>query len=114
MRVLSWVPAALAALCVNGCALTEPYVQTGTWRPTNSPDANIAAMAVRPSDLQSGVPYRPVSAVRSAAAVDRWNRDQVRALPSGGISGITFGSSSAPAGPAVEAPTGTAGATGAQ
>lgn len=96
MRVMTWVSAVLAFLSLGGCAFTEPYVRPGTWRPTNSVDANIAAQVVRPSDLVAGVPYAPVSAVRTAAAVDRWRRDQVKALPEGGISKITFGSGGTP------------------
>lgn len=88
MRVLTWVSAALALLCLDGCALNEPYVQPGTWRPTNSPDANIAAQAVRASDLVSGVPYAPVSEANAASAVNRWRRDQVRTLPQSGLSRI--------------------------
>lgn len=109
MRVLTWVCATLAIMCLNGCAFTEPYVQSGTWRPTNAPDANIAAQAVRPSDLVAGVPYAPVSAVRVAAAVDRWKQDKVRDLPQGGISKITFGASGAPQASPADQPAGTAG-----
>ena len=67
---------------VAGCAgLNDPYQRTGTWRPQNVNDANIAAMVANPRHLEYGVGDEASPGALSAAAVRRLLTDHVKPLP---------------------------------
>ena len=86
--------ACAALFGLAGCEMTEPYDRIGTWRPSNSMDANIALSVANPHDLVRGVDYNPRDATLPTAAIERYRTGKVRALPavdslslSGGQSG---------------------------
>ena len=83
----------LAAL--GGCAgMLDPYQREGTWSPAGTNDDNLRAMVVNPVDLQHGTGANDSVGVIAATAVNRLRNDNVKTLPSAGISGIASGAGS--------------------
>lgn len=98
------VAVVLGAGSLAGCAgLDDPYQRDGTWHPVGLNDANIAAMAARPSDLIVGVDDPVSPGQLSAAAVRRLLTDKVKPLPNVDIGTITAQSQGAPQAPSPSA-----------
>ncbi len=81
----------LVVVFVAGCTNDDPYHRNDVWYPTGANAGNIAAMAVRPSDLIRGRSGTEGDGRQAAGAINRlW---QGQAQPTGSASGA-----SAPAG----------------
>jgi len=77
-------------LSAAGCACpNDPFQCTGTWRPENLNDANLAAMVADPRHLEQGVGDDASPGVLSAAAVHRLLTDHVKPLPSTSVGPIS-------------------------
>ena len=80
------------ALCVAGCANTDPYRRTDVWYPSGSNAGNIATMAARPGDLISGRGKDGADARQAAGAIDRVWQDREKPLfPASGNASTTGG-----------------------
>ena len=79
---------ALTLLAIAGCAVTEPYLRAGTWRPTGVNEANIAAQIIQPSDLVRGRDYAPMDGTMPTAAVERYRAGKIKKLPDRGLVAI--------------------------
>lgn len=77
------VGAALLAF-LAGCAGPEPFDRPHTWRATGVNDSNLAAMAVRPSDLARGRGTGPTDGQVVATAVDRLRSGRLKSFSDGG------------------------------
>jgi type IV pilus biogenesis protein CpaD/CtpE len=82
---------------VAGCANSDPYHRNDVWYPTGSNAGNMAAMAVRPSDLIHGRNGDEGDAHQAALAIDHIWLGQPKPLeaasaPAGGSTGSAAGS----------------------
>lgn len=88
----------LIVLALGGCALTDPYLREGSWRPLGVNDANLVQMVANPSDLVSGTASATGSDGHlAAAAIDRLRRDKVKSLGDTLVGSVKPVSSGAPA-----------------
>ena len=72
---------AMLALAVSGCAASDPYQRHDVWYPTGANAGNIAAMAVRPTDLIAGRDGLKGDARQAAGAIDRVWLGRTKPLP---------------------------------
>lgn len=77
-----------------GCANTEPYHRTDVWYPTGANAGNIAAMAVRPSDLILGRSDNEGDARQAAGAINRVWEGQTKPLSSTSSPSVSAGGAS--------------------
>ena len=91
----------LGSLTLAGCSQTDPYLRSGTWKPSGVNTANIASMVANPADLSRGR-GETTGTVRSATtAVDRmWRGPPPAQGAAPGASGAALGA----ARPGAEAP----------
>ena len=68
---------------LSGCNALEPYDRANTWHPTGANQANLAAMAVNPTDLVHGRGTSAPDGSAATAAVERLRRDHVKPLQDG-------------------------------
>ncbi len=70
----------LAALLLAGCDYMTPETRPGTWQPTGSNDANLAAELVNRHDLVKGRGSDTTEGVLAAQAIARLQADQTKPL----------------------------------
>ena len=80
-----------AAISLGGCAAMDPFERPGMWQPIGANDLNRELQVARPTDLVMGRGTTDSYGVTAAAAVDRLQRDRVKALPQTSISGVAGG-----------------------
>ena len=80
------MPAALAliALSLTGCEQIDPLTRPYSWVPENANAHNIAAMAVRPSDLTVGRHVEKRAARDASLAAERLAAGKAKSLGGGG------------------------------
>jgi len=89
--------AAGAASMLGGCATIDPFERPGLWQPVGVNDLNRELQVARPTDLVLGRGTTDSYGTTAAAAVDRLDKDKVKALPqtsTGGGGGGGSGSGS--------------------
>jgi len=72
---------AALALTLAGCAAIDPFERPGVWQPVGVNDLNRELQVARPTDLVLGRGTTDADGVAAAAAVDRLQKDRVKALP---------------------------------
>lgn len=98
IRVLSTV--LFGTLLVAGCSQTDPYLRSGTWKPSGVNGANIAAQVANPTDLSRGR-GEPGGGVRTAtgAVETLWKGPVKTEAAPGGLPATMSGGGTQPQAP---------------
>ncbi len=64
-----------------GCAVYDPFLREGAWRPSGVNERNLVTMVAVPEELQRGVGSEGAGGELAAAAVERLLTDKLRELP---------------------------------
>lgn len=90
--------AVLLLALLGGCEQMDPYTRPGNWRPLRSNEANLRVHVADPAMLERGVDDRRGDGQVTAAALQRYRTDRVRALPASGVARVqATGSAGTPA-----------------